>query len=159
MDYHHVCLVVRDADRTLRLFRDVMGFRVLIDREIPDGGDYFDQRTLDDIFKTAGASSRLVLLASPTGAYLELEEPRVPSVQTTPSEGRRYGWTGIQELAFQVDDLDHWWNAIRDAGYETQTDYIWEVARGSRSFLFYDPDGNMIQLVEEPAGRGRPVAR
>ena len=100
MDYHHTCLVVSDTEASLALYRDVMDFRIVVDTTIPEGdsGGYFDQRTLDDIFDVDGANSRLVLLASRTGALLELEEPRVPAVQKTPREQLRYGYTGISEM-------------------------------------------------------------
>lgn len=157
MDYHHTCLVVSDTEASLALYRDVMDFRIVVDTTIPEGdsGGYFDQRTLDDIFDVDGANSRLVLLASRTGALLELEEPRVPAVQKTPREQLRYGYTGISEIAFRITGIDAWFEKIRAAGYETQTDYVWSVAGRARSFLFFDPDGHMIQLVEEPRDRDR----
>ncbi|MFD9514431.1 hypothetical protein [Streptomyces mirabilis] len=37
----------------------------------------------------------------------------------------------------------------RGPGCETQTDYIWSPLPGIRSFLFYDPDGALIQAVED----------
>ena len=46
------------------------------------------------------------------------------------------------------------WNKVRAAGYETQTEYVWQCASIGRSFLFYDKDGNMIQIWE-PLGEPR----
>ena len=45
---------------------------------------------------------------------------------------------------------DAWFDKVRAAGYRTQTDYVWDCASIGRSFLFYDQDGNLIQLWESP---------
>jgi predicted enzyme related to lactoylglutathione lyase len=47
-----------------------------------------------------------------------------------------------------VEDIDGWYAKIRAAGYRMQTEYVWTCASLGRSFLFYDQDGNMIQLWE-----------
>jgi catechol 2,3-dioxygenase-like lactoylglutathione lyase family enzyme len=144
---HHIAILVTDTERSLRLYRDLLGFQVLIDREIPDG-EMFTQTTLDDIFKVKGSRSRMVILQSSDGTVLELQEPSTPAIERTPDEHLRYGATGISELAFAVDEIDGWFERVRAAGYETQTDYIWDYGIG-RSFLFYDPDGAIVQLNED----------
>jgi catechol 2,3-dioxygenase-like lactoylglutathione lyase family enzyme len=160
MDIHHVCLAVMDMERSLGCYRDLLGFRVILDVELPDGpgeGTYHDQQQLDDIFHTRGTRSRMIMLRSKEGALLELQQPFNPVVQPAPADHLRYGWTGMKELAFAVSDIDEWFEKVRAAGYETQTDYVWsygvftkEGAPGvGRSFLFYDPDGTMLQLNEQ----------
>jgi len=151
MDFHHMCLVVSDMERALRLYRDTLGFSVYIDTVIPDKDEaLFAQTTLDDIFHVSGARSRMVMLASATGAKLELQQPENPRVQRTPRAYLGYGHTGITELALRVSGIDEWFQTIRAAGYETQTEYVWAVGGGRlRSFLFHDDDGNLVQMVEE----------
>jgi len=155
MEFHHMCLVVSDMDQALRLYRDTLGFSVYIDTLIPDEeGAFFAQGTLDDIFQVRDAKSRMVMLASVTGAKLELQQPESPSVQLTPRECLGYGHTGITELALRVNGIDEWFQTIRAAGYETQTDYVWAVGGGRlKSFLFRDADGNLVQMVEEFSGQ------
>lgn len=153
MRYHHVAVFVSDADESLKLFRDLLGFEVAVDKTIPDGpgeGTFLDQETVDDIFKVQGGRSRMVLLTAPegSGSFLELQQVEVPAIQRKDRETLRYGHTGISELAFEVDGIDEWFAKVRAAGYETQTEYVWDAAGMLRSFLFYDPDGNMIQLCE-----------
>ncbi|WP_461072699.1 VOC family protein [Streptomyces pseudoechinosporeus] len=60
----------------------------------------------------------------------------------------RYGKTGITELAIDVPDIDDLFQRVKAAGCELQTDYIWSPYAGTRSFLFYDPDGALIQAME-----------
>ena len=59
-----------------------------------------------------------------------------------------------RHTGFQVDDVDYWFNRVREAGYKTQTDYVWNLSETARSFLFYDDDHHLIQLVQNPNGSG-----
>jgi catechol 2,3-dioxygenase-like lactoylglutathione lyase family enzyme len=141
----------------LELYRDILGFEPHNDRIIPDGKYYFSQETLDDIFQVQGAKSRMVLAKSVGGALLELQQPIVPHVQQTPTKYLGYGYTGISELALAVTGIEAWYDAISVAGYEVQTDYVWTAGR-VKSFLFFDADGHMIQLVEQVAETGTQPA-
>lgn len=158
MRFHHMAVFVSDLDQGIRLWRDVLGFELAIDRVIPDGPGpgpdtimYPD--LLDDIFKVKGARSRMALLSSPEGALIELQECETPKIQKTPEENLRYGHTGFHELGLLVDDIDGWFAKIKAAGYRMQTEYVWKCASLGRSFLFYDHDGNMIQLWENAKGQ------
>ncbi|MGR8920524.1 MAG: VOC family protein [Gammaproteobacteria bacterium] len=159
MQFHHMAVFVSDIDAALRLWRDVLGFELLLDREIPDGDApgpdvYLHPALLDDIFGVSGARSRMAILKSREGALIELQQCRNPAIRRTPAEQLRYGHTGFHELGLACDDIDAWYARVREAGYETQTDYVWQCADIGRSFLFYDDDGNMIQLWEHLPRRG-----
>ncbi|MFD2580226.1 VOC family protein [Novosphingobium colocasiae] len=65
-----------------------------------------------------------------------------------PRKNLRYGHTGIHELGLLVEGIDGWFEKIKAAGYRMQTDYVWQCAEIGRSFIFYDQDGNMIQIWE-----------
>ncbi|MHB1699620.1 MAG: VOC family protein [Acidobacteriaceae bacterium] len=151
VNFHHVCLVVKDMDEALKLYRDVLGMSVYIDAEIPDPGQVlFPKKTLDDIFHLVGAKSRMVMLVSVGGSKVELQQPSVPQVIASVDAPSGYGRTGIKELALRVTAIDDWFHKVRAAGYKTQTDYVWSVGDGRlRSFLFYDSDGSLIQLCED----------
>jgi predicted enzyme related to lactoylglutathione lyase len=45
-----------------------------------------------------------------------------------------------------VEDIDAYFTKVREAGLAVQTDYIWTTQSGDRSFIFYDREGNQIQL-------------
>lgn len=154
MRFHHMALMVTDLQAAIRLWRDVLGFELAVETVIPDGPEpgpetFMYPELLDDIFKVKGARSKMALLSSAEGAMIELQECETPAIQKTPPENLRYGHTGIHELGLAVDDIDFWFNKVREAGYETQTEYVWKCASLGRSFLFYDADGNMIQMWEQ----------
>ena len=153
MNFHHMAIFVSDMAEAVRLWRDVLGFKVVVDTMIPDGAapgpkTYMYPALLDDIFKVKGALSKMVLLTSDEGALIELQQCENPNIQKTPPENLRYGHTGFHELGLLVTDIDGWFDKVRAAGFSTQTEYVWPCANIGRSFLFYDADGNMIQLWE-----------
>jgi catechol 2,3-dioxygenase-like lactoylglutathione lyase family enzyme len=151
MRFHHMAVFVTDLQEAIHLWRDVMGFDLVVETEIPDGPvpgpkTYMYPKLLDDIFKVKGARSKMALLASKEGALIELQQCEVPKIQQTPPENLRYGHTGFHELGLLVDDIDAFFEKVRAAGYQTQTDYVWQCADIGRSFLFHDNEGNMIQI-------------
>jgi len=153
MQFHHMAVFVSEMSEAVRLWRDVLGFKVIVDTTIPDGPGpgpktYMYPTLLDDIFKVKGARSKMVLLMSNEGALIELQQCENPAIQRTPPENLRYGHTGFHELGLLVKDIDGWFAKVREAGFETQTEYVWDCASIGRSFLFYDKDGNMIQMWE-----------
>ncbi|MEM7542144.1 MAG: VOC family protein [Pseudomonadota bacterium] len=154
MRFHHMAIFTSDLDAAIRLWRDVMGFKLYHQAEIPDGevcgpGVYLTPALLDDIFGVKDARSHMALLISDEGAIIELQQCSNPQISKTPATKLRYGQTGIRELGLYVDDIDAWHHKIKTAGYELQTDYVWPCAGLGRSFIFYDDDGNMIQLWED----------
>jgi hypothetical protein len=112
-------------------------FGPYIDMIIPDeGGAFFDQATLDDIFKVEEARSRMVMLKSESGGKIELQAPEKPVVEGLTRGQLGYGSAGPTEIALEVQDIDAWFDKIRAAGYETQTEYVWAVGGGRlKSFL------------------------
>lgn len=157
MRFHHMAIFVSDLQEGIRLWRDVLGFNLDFETVIPDGSQpgpntFMYPALLDDIFKVKNARSKMALLSSAEGALIELQECERPPIQRTPPENLRYAHTGIHELGLLVDDIDRWFRAVRAAGYETQTEYVWDCASIGRSFLFYDKDGNMIQLWQHQSG-------
>jgi len=162
MRFHHMAILVSDLERAIRLWRDVLGFELVIQTVIPDGtvagpNTLMHAQLLDDIFKVSGARSRMAWLRSAEGAMIELQQCENPPIQRTPPDRLRYADTGIHELGLAVDDIEYWFKTVRDAGYETQTAYIWWSRNSARSFVFYDDDGNMIQLWQQIPRAQRPT--
>ena len=156
MRFHHMCIVTKDLEEAIRFWRDLMGFELRAQLLIPDGDDYgptvmAPRALLEDLYKVPGAKANVAVLMSKEGAMIELLQPLVPNVQKTPPERLLYADSGIRELGLVVDDIDAFFSKVRAAGYRTQTEYVWPCANLGRSFIFYDRDGNMIQIWEHAA--------
>jgi catechol 2,3-dioxygenase-like lactoylglutathione lyase family enzyme len=146
-----MCVVTRDLDRQIAFWRDLMGFDLAVRLSIPDGEDFglnvlAPRSLMRDTFGHPEARATVALMTSKDGAMIELLAPEYPGVETTPPEKLLYRHTGVHELAFAVDDIDAFFVKVKDAGYRLQTPYIWPCANMGRSFIFYDPEGNMIQM-------------
>jgi catechol 2,3-dioxygenase-like lactoylglutathione lyase family enzyme len=155
MRFDHMCIMVSDMDRALTLWSDVLGFKVAVHATVPADDENsaipVSAELLDDIFKVKGARSDVVLLVSAEGAMMELQQVQNPPLRQTPREILSgYDYTGVQELGLQVTDIDSWFDRVRAAGYQTQTEYVWSIGELGRTFLFFDDDGNLIQLREGP---------
>ena len=161
MRFHHMCLVTADLDQSIAFWRDIMGYTLKVKSAIPDGegpDSLCTPKLLDDSFGVRGARSHMAILTSEEdGTFIELQQPETPSVQLTPPDRMRYGHTGIRELGLVVEDIEAMFVKVRAAGLRTQTDYIWSTAHrpvapgetappDGRSFIFSDPEGNLIQL-------------
>ncbi|MBT2523370.1 VOC family protein [Arthrobacter sp. ISL-28] len=154
MKYHHMCIVVSEMDRALEVYRDFLGLQVVIDSTVPDARSAGDAKIvsgelMDKLFGADDATSRLVLLGSPEGLLLELQQPSMPVVSLTPPEQLTYASSGIREMAIAVTGIDDWFARATAQGYRTTTDEVWEFPGVLRSFLFFDLEGNLVQLCED----------
>jgi hypothetical protein len=134
-----------------------LGFKIDIEITIPNQPEpgpntLIYPQAMDDVFGHRAARSNMVLLSSPEGALIELQQTVIPEVKKTPNEYLGYGYTGIRELALSVTDIDSWFKKVRGAGFETTTDYVWPCTTIGRTFTFFDQDRNVIQLFEATAG-------
>lgn len=153
MQFHHMCIVTTEIDEQIHFWQDIMGFELRVKMAIPDGDDFgptilAPRMLMRDTFKDKDARATVALMMSKEGAMIELLQPEWPKVESTSREKLLYRNSGIHELALVVDDIDAFFEKIRAAGYQTQTDYVWSCASMGRSFIFYDHEGNMIQMWE-----------
>ena len=155
MRFHHVCIIVTDLERSLKMWTELFDFKVDIRFCSPGdpGPTGFDESKLDQMEEMLGrrdASIDCALLSSPDGAMLEVQQALHPAIRKTPDEYNSYFVTGMRELAFRVDDIDGWFEKVKSAGYQPTTDAIWDFGEQARSFLFYDDDDIRIQLWQSP---------
>nr|WP_173276914.1 VOC family protein [Sphingomonas sp. JE1] len=148
-----MCIVTTNIERQIRMWEDLMGFETKVKMTIPDGDDWAPdvmapRALLEDLYKVPGATATVAVLLSKEGAMIELLEPHVPTTRQTPPEQLRYADTGIHELGLVMEGIDDFFEKVRAQGYETQTEYVWPCATMGKTFLFYDPDGNLIQIWE-----------
>ncbi len=155
MKINHICLVVKDMDKSISFYRDVLGLELVQDIEIPveSGYGWHNPDDLDDCFGVKGSKSRQAALIDESAIAIELQSPVIPEVKPGSSHAADYGVTGMKELAFTVTNIDEEVDRLKKLGVEFRT-RIFEFGKGTlygcRSILFYDPDGNVLQLVEMP---------
>jgi catechol 2,3-dioxygenase-like lactoylglutathione lyase family enzyme len=143
---HHASRTVGHMDRSLRFYRDLLGFRVALDTEM--AGEMLEREVGLD-----GARLRLVELASPgDGLYLELLqyfEPAPEHGQLRPCD------VGAHHFALLVDDINLAHQRLVDAGVRftcppQEVDAGFFV--GHWTAYCFDPDGLIVELWQLPRG-------
>ena len=142
---HHAGVTVADLERSLALYRDLLGLEVVLayDRTEPDIGrivGYPDCRIRIAFLRAPGDSARLELLQ-----YLD-------PVGTPRSYESRDPGTG--HVCFQVDDIHAIHARLVAAGIPRRSDEPVEITqgpnRGAFALYFRDPDGYTVELIQPP---------
>lgn len=149
--FHHQMTTVKNMDEAVRLYRDVLGLelmsRVIVPNDIvrPAEGKGGTKEVfgvdIDRVWE-------IVTLDNGKGAPVELCHPLYPEVVLC-DKSTDYGYTGHTEQGFAVKDIDAWYDWIVQNGYRPQSK-PWQAGPGCMTFAFYDTEGNVIQLYEDP---------
>ncbi len=138
----HLGICVSDMERSLRFYRDAIGFNE-VGRLAMDGG-------MADIINGLEAAElravylerdgwRIELLAFPQPGW---EGPRTP---------RPMNRVGLTHLSFRVEDLASVCARIEQTGGGLIADTrVGEGASPVKAVMAYDPDGTRLELVEGP---------
>ncbi len=116
------CLYVTDLERTKEFYTETIGLPLL---------SFVNGR---HVFFRAGESVLLCFVAAVTEKEKEL-----------PPHGAR----GFIHFAFEVEkeEYDNALQNIKTIGVSILHEHTWKA--GLRSFYFHDPDGNLLEVIEE----------
>jgi len=142
----HTAIVVRDTEASLRLYRDVLGLRIVGESE--NHGD--EQEHLNNVF---GARLRITALRAASGPGIEFLEYLAPSDgRPYPADSRAndlWSW----QTRFVTRDADAVAREARGAGSRWVSPGAVTVPGRELGFregsLVRDPDGHALLLVEE----------
>ncbi len=136
----HTGFVVKDIDKSVAFYKEVIGLEVA--REIEREGDAPSQLLgYDDMHYKAA------LLNMGGGHKLELIQYMNPEPTDRPTEERNV--LGASHLAFMVDDMQATFERILSGGGQKLNAPV-EVAPSRVCCYLQDPDGNWIELIEDP---------
>ncbi|MDY0165638.1 MAG: VOC family protein [Thermoguttaceae bacterium] len=121
----HPALAAEDVDRLSDWYCDVLGYEKVVRHDKP-----------------------VWILRAPDGTLLEVmpqdDTPRPVRTTWTP------GWS---HLALRVDDFDAAVAELQQKGVEWSGEEMGAIG-GGRVRNFFDPEGNMFQILERPAEMG-----
>ena len=144
-------MTVRDLDRSVRFFTDVLDFE-LLSETTADGDEY------EHLVGVFGARVRIARLRL-GDEIVELTDFTTPEGRDVPDDSRSNDrW--FQHIAIITSDMDRAYARLREHGVEEvsfgpQTLPEWNPnAGGIRAFYFHDPDGHALEVLQVPAGKG-----
>lgn len=147
--FQHVGMGVRDTDRAYRFYRDLMGFRV----KLSDKTSYLEE--MAPVIGAVVEMRALMAMNVRGGAAIELIEHTSTRPQEPP-QPVEWGDIGYLELGLKAFRLEDLYLDLKRKGVEFLTPVrTMDQENGKREKYAYlrDPDGLLVQLVEEEGGR------
>ena len=135
----HVGIVVRDMEKSLRFWRDVMGLKVAVD--FREEGEF-----IDTVQHLDGVRLRMIKLTAPDGSMIELLKDDAHPTQ--PAAANDLCDSGIRHIAFTVECVETAWKNLRDEGCELLSEPVTSPDGKARLFFARDPEGNLLELVQ-----------
>lgn len=143
----HVGIGVTDIERSLRYYRDLLGFAEEHTLDV-------EGEPTDTLLRLRGTKLHAVYLTR-DGVRIELlqfESPKVP-----PRRERVMNEPGLTHLSFRVADLQAVLATLRDAGERVLDDTVLDFPEFQAAAAFVaDPDGQLIELVQAPGDPAAP---
>ena len=140
--FTHIGVCVTDLDRSIRFYRDLLGFHLRSELRI-DGEHTSKLLRLSDVDLHAVYLER-------DGARIELLHYQSPGAIGT-GQPRPMHERGLTHLSFRVADLKNLMRRLREAGVEILDESHIDIPEFQSGAVFVcDPDGTLIELVESP---------
>jgi catechol 2,3-dioxygenase-like lactoylglutathione lyase family enzyme len=135
----HIGICVSDVERSLRFYRDALGFAYVSELEVAG-------EPSDTLLRLENVKLRAVYLER-DGVRIELLHYLSPPRQPPPRP-RAMNDLGFTHLSFHVSDVEETLAALRAAGATVLEDTVVRVAGSDPLAAFLtDPDGVLIELV------------
>ena len=144
-------IAVSDMRRSLDFYTQILPFKLVTDREV--SGDAYEHLT-----GVSGLRMRIVQLQL-GDEKINLIEYLVPRGRAIPKDSRSNDlW--FQHIAIIVSDMDKAYaqlrvHSVEQVSPEPQRLPDWNPkAGGIKAFYFHDPDGNNLEILQFPEGKG-----
>ena len=135
---HHTGFVVRDLERAVEFYRDVVGLELKSRYERTGAA-------ISQVIGYENAHLKVAFLEVPGGQALELIEYVNPPPEERPTEARNV--LGATHFALQVDDIEVMYEKLAASGARPINPPA-EIVPGRTACYLQDPNGNWIELIE-----------
>lgn len=124
MKYLHTMVRVKDIEKSLEFYGELIGLKLVSEKRLDDCTLYFLSDEIGEV-------------------QIELTYN-----DKTPEEGYKLG-TGFGHFAFQVDSMDEVTKKLKEMGYKYLYEPFQLSAVGSTIAFVKDPDGYEIEFIEK----------
>lgn len=136
----HFGIVVSDIEKSLKFYRDLLGFQIKIDAL--EEGPF-----IDTILGFNHAKVRTVKMATDDGNLIELLWYQSPKGKKM--ENKEIFDIGASHPAFTIENLDNEYQRLKKNGVQFIAPPQISPDKKAKVAFCYDPDGVPIELVEE----------
>ena len=135
----HIGICVSNLERSIRFYRDALGFSYVSDLEVAG-------EPSDTLLRLEGVKLKAVYLER-DGFRIELLHYASPARKPAP-RAREMNDLGLTHMSFRVDDFEATLAALQAAGAKVLEETIVRIPGGDPLAAFLtDPDGVLIELV------------
>ena len=142
---NHISMSVLDMTRSIHLYRDLLGFKVIWHQEKVGGGK------LSALIGIPGFECEMAYLQrAPDGAAVELIRMKHPPVADTAAG--RFGTPGSVGLSMKVEDIEHLHARLTEEGWTPfcgWLDLMTPKGVPIRAFCFATDEGVTVELFQE----------
>jgi len=136
----HIGICVADAERSLRFYRDGLGFQLATELRVQG-------EPSETLLQLKDVDLRAIYLVR-DGVTIELLYYETPGCQAS-GVPRAMNAVGLTHLSFQVDDLDALLPRLEETGAQVLRDTRIEIPEArTRAIFVTDPDGTRIEIVQ-----------
>lgn len=134
----HTGIVVEDIDKSLRFYRDLLGFKII--KQMEESGAY-----IDNMSSLKGIKVTTIKMTLPDGQMVELLK-----YHSHPREGRLRDSceVGVSHIAFTVDNLDKEYARLKKEGIAFNAPPQRSPDGYAKVTFCRAPEGTLIELVE-----------
>ncbi|MGE4357111.1 MAG: VOC family protein [Candidatus Omnitrophota bacterium] len=136
--FRHVCLRVKNLEKSLEFYRDILGLRV--ERIIELGGEYPERILGVKGIRLVYVKLRSVNQSKNSPPVFELHFWKKPKKTIKP---------GYNHISFTVKNLSYEYKRLKKKGIKFISPPIKTPYTNTKVCFCYDPDGNLIELVED----------
>jgi len=137
--FRHTGIVVKDMERSLEFYRDLLGFSIIKDQI--EAGKY-----IDIFLGLEGVEVRTVKMTLDKGSMLELLYFFSHPSQNSP---QKIYDLGCSHIALTVDNLDKTYDLLKNSGVHFNNPPQISPDGFAKVAFCRDPDGSYLELVEE----------
>jgi len=140
LNIRHTGIVVSDMERSLKFYRDLLGFEVK--KDMVESGDYINNFSdLKDVVV------RTVKMSLENGDMVELlyysSHPKEPDMT------RRITQIGCSHIALTVNNLDETYERLKENDVKFNSPPQYSPDGFAKVTFCKDPDGSLVEIVEE----------
>ena len=138
--YRHTGLVVRNIQKSRRFYCDLLNLKII--QNFIEEGEYFNK-----LINGKNLKAKVIKAISSDNIYVELIE-FINAKKSKVKKPKKYTKVGEIHLCFTVKKIDKLYHKLKRNGVKFLSPPLKSVFDPVKTCFCYDPDFNLIQLVQ-----------